>query len=54
MEKMRAEELDERLDEGRDERLDVGEDVTSFLDLQAARRPGLEQRRVSVDFPCQR
>lgn len=43
MEKMRAEELDERFD--------AGEDVTSFLDLQAARRPGLEQRRVNVDFP---
>lgn len=43
MEKMRAEEFDERFD--------AGEDVTSFLDLQAARRPGLEQRRVNVDFP---
>ena len=34
-----------------DERFDAGEDVTSVLDLPAARRPGLEQRRVNVDFP---
>ena len=34
-----------------DERFDTGEDVTSVLDLPAARRPGLEQRRVNVDFP---
>ncbi len=40
---MRAEEFDERFD--------AGEDMTSLLDLQAARRPGLEQRRVNVDFP---
>jgi len=43
MEKMKAEEFDERFD--------AGEDVTSFLDLETARRPGLEQRRVNVDFP---
>ena len=34
-----------------DERFDAGEDVTSVLDLPGARRPGLEQRRVNVDFP---
>ena len=34
-----------------DERFDAGEDVTSVLDLPAARRPRLEQRRVNVDFP---
>jgi hypothetical protein len=28
-----------------------GEDVSSQLDMPAARRPGLEQRRVNVDFP---
>jgi len=28
-----------------------GEDVTPHLDLPGARRPGLEQRRVNVDFP---
>jgi hypothetical protein len=35
-----------------DERFDRGEDVTSALDLAAARRPGYEQRRVNVDFPA--
>jgi hypothetical protein len=40
---MRAEEFDQKFDDG--------EDVTSDLDLAAARRPGLEQRRISVDFP---
>jgi len=34
-----------------DERFDRDEDVTSALDLAAARRPGYEQRRVNVDFP---
>ena len=43
MSKMSTEEFDERFD--------AGEDVTSALDLSAAHRPGLEQRRVNVDFP---
>jgi hypothetical protein len=30
---------------------DRGDDVSSALDLAAARRPGLEQRRVNGDFP---
>jgi hypothetical protein len=34
-----------------DRAFDAGEDVTSQLDMSAARRPGLEQRRVDVDFP---
>jgi hypothetical protein len=34
-----------------DERFDGGQDVTAALDLGAARRPGLQQRRVNVDFP---
>lgn len=34
-----------------DERFDAGEDVSSVLDTDAVRRPGLEQRRVNVDFP---
>jgi len=34
-----------------DEAFDRGEDITSALDLAAARRPGWEQRRVNVDFP---
>ncbi|MGH9065272.1 MAG: type II toxin-antitoxin system BrnA family antitoxin [Acidimicrobiales bacterium] len=41
---MKAEELDRAFDQG--------EDVTSALDLTSARRPGLEQRRVNVDFPA--
>jgi hypothetical protein len=40
---MKAEEFDEAFDRGGD--------VTSALDLAAARRPGWEQRRVNVDFP---
>lgn len=40
---MKAEEFDQRFD--RDE------DITAELDLSKARRPGEEQRRVSVDFP---
>ncbi|MDH5666984.1 MAG: BrnA antitoxin family protein [Nitrospira sp.] len=30
---------------------DEGKDVTPYLDLSKARRPGHEQRRVNVDFP---
>ncbi|HVL99581.1 MAG TPA: hypothetical protein VM324_09855 [Egibacteraceae bacterium] len=41
---MKAKELDQRFDRG--------EDVTSALDLDQARRPGTEQRRVNVDFPA--
>jgi hypothetical protein len=41
---MKAEEFDQRFDRG--------EDVTSGLDLDQARRPGTEQRRVNVDFPA--
>jgi hypothetical protein len=40
---MKAEEFDQLFDRG--------EDVTSALDLTAARRPGREHRRVNVDFP---
>ena len=35
-----------------DQRFDRGEDVTNALDLDQARRPGTEQRRVNVDFPA--
>jgi hypothetical protein len=31
---------------------DDGADVTAWLDVSNARRPGLEQRRVNVDFPA--
>ena len=41
---MKSEEFDRAFDDG--------EDVTFQLDLSAARRPGLEQRRVNVDFPA--
>lgn len=34
-----------------DEKFDQGEDITSFLDVAAARRPEYEQKRVNVDFP---
>lgn len=40
---MRAEEFDQKFD--------GGENVTGDLGLAAARRPKLEQRWVSVDFP---
>lgn len=40
---MKAEELDQRFDEGGD--------VTEQLDLSKARRPNQEQKRVNVDFP---
>jgi len=40
---MKADDLDRRFDDG--------EDVTQFLDLSKARRPGHEQKRVNVDFP---
>jgi hypothetical protein len=41
---MKSEEFDRAFDDG--------EGITSQLDLSAARRPGLEQRRVNVDFPA--
>ncbi len=34
-----------------DKKFDNGEDITPFLDLETARRPSLEQKRVNVDFP---
>jgi len=34
-----------------DSLFDQGKDITEHLDLNAARRHGLETRRVSVDFP---
>jgi hypothetical protein len=35
-----------------DEMFDAGEeDITSLLDLTTAHRPGLDVRRVNVDFP---
>ena len=40
---MKARELDKKFDEG--------QDITEYLDLDRARRPSQEQRRVNVDFP---
>lgn len=34
-----------------DAKFDQGEDITEFLDLSQAKRPGHEQKRVNVDFP---
>jgi hypothetical protein len=34
-----------------DRRFEDGESVIDALDLSAARRPRLDQRRVNVDFP---
>ena len=34
-----------------DKKFDADEDITEFLDLSKARRPGQEQKRVNVDFP---
>ncbi|NJC07748.1 type II toxin-antitoxin system BrnA family antitoxin [Polymorphobacter fuscus] len=34
-----------------DEMFDDGEDVSAFFDWSRARRPGLESKRVNVDFP---
>ena len=40
---MKAEEFDPKFDND--------ENITEFLDLSQARRPGYEQKRVSIDFP---
>jgi len=34
-----------------DKKFDRGEDLSSYMDLKKANRPGQEQRRVNVDFP---
>ncbi len=34
-----------------DARFDRGEDVSDYVDWAHARRPGVEPRRVNVDFP---
>lgn len=34
-----------------DREFDEDNDVSRYLDVSKARRPGLEQRRVNVDFP---
>ncbi len=34
-----------------DKKFDTGENITGFLNLAKATRPGQEQKRVNVDFP---
>ena len=34
-----------------DRRFDDGEDMADYIDWKSARRPGLEPKRVNVDFP---
>ena len=34
-----------------DKKFDKGEDITKYLDLSRATKPGHEQKRVNVDFP---
>ena len=34
-----------------DKKFETGEDITEYLDLSGATRPGQEQKRVNVDFP---
>jgi hypothetical protein len=34
-----------------DKKFENDEDITAFLDLKNVSKPGLEQKRVSVDFP---
>jgi hypothetical protein len=34
-----------------DRKFDAGEDISEYLDLSQATRPGQEQKRVNVDFP---
>jgi len=34
-----------------DKMFDEGKDITAYLDIEKARRPDQEQRRVNVDFP---
>jgi hypothetical protein len=34
-----------------DRRFEAGEDVSQFMDIAKARRPGREVQRVNVDFP---
>ena len=40
---MKAEEFDVKFE--------YGEDITQFLDLSQARRPGYEKKRINIDLP---
>ena len=41
---MKAEDFDHKFDEG--------DDILEYLDLSKTKKPGLETKRVSVDFPA--
>ncbi|MEB3312204.1 MAG: CopG family transcriptional regulator [Snowella sp.] len=41
---MKAEELDQKFDDG--------EEILQYFDLNSIKRPGLEVKRVNVDFPA--
>jgi hypothetical protein len=43
--KISAKEFDQKFDEGQ-------EDITQYLDISKAKRPGLAAQRVNVDFPA--
>lgn len=34
-----------------DKKFDKGENISKYLDISKAQRPGQEQKRVNVDFP---
>jgi len=34
-----------------DKKFDFGEDISKYLDLSRATRPGQDQKRVNMDFP---
>ena len=35
-----------------DRKFDMGEDISTYLDLSKAKRPGQEQKRINIDFPA--
>lgn len=35
-----------------DQRFEAGEDMVTYLDKSGIKKPGLEQRRITVDFPA--
>ena len=35
-----------------DRKFDMGEDISDYLDLSKAKRPGQEQKRINVEFPA--
>lgn len=35
-----------------EKKFEAGDDITKYLDMTRAQRPGQEQKRVNVDFPA--